>query len=128
LTATFECVEWLWMGWHFEKGGFMRRILMGLAVAVFCAVPVCRAASPELLPGFKVQAAEAEIDDHNLGHFVPAVVDWNGDGKKDMIVGSFTGDPGNVRLFINIGTDAEPKFGKATFLEASGQPIKLTGG
>jgi hypothetical protein len=105
----------------------MRSVLIGLAVAVCWAMP-CFAASPELRPGFKVQADGVDIDDHTVGHFVPTVVDWNGDGKKDLIVGSFTGDPGNVRLFINIGTEAEPKFGKATFLEANGQPIKLTGG
>ena len=56
------------------------------------------------------------------------MVDWNGDGKKDLIVGSFTGEPGNVRLLLNVGTDADPKFDKPTFLEANGQPIKLTGG
>jgi hypothetical protein len=105
----------------------MKRILMGLAAAVLWGAP-CMAASPELLPGFKLQADGVEIDDHNLGHFVPTVADWNGDGKKDMIVGSFAGEPGNVRLYINIGTDAEPKFGKASFLEANGQPIKLTAG
>jgi hypothetical protein len=84
---------------------------------------------PELQTGFKLQADGKDIDDPgSVGHFVPTVADWNGDGKKDLIVGSFTGDPGNVRLYTNIGTDAEPKFGKVTFMEANGQPIKLTGG
>ncbi len=106
----------------------MRRILVGLAVIACWTLHAAAAGPVELLPGVKLQADGQDIDDHALGHFVPTVVDWNGDGKKDLIVGSFTGKPGNVRLYINIGTDADPKFGKPTFLEAGGQPIKLTGG
>ncbi len=105
----------------------MKRLPLVLATFVCWTLP-CAAAAPQLLPGAKLQADGQDIDDHSLGHFVPTVADWNGDGKKDLIVGSFTGDPGNVRLYLNIGTDAEPKFGKPTFLEANGQPIKLTGG
>ena len=100
--------------------------LPGLAAATAAQT---RKAGPELQTGFKLQADGKDIDDSgSVGHFVPTVCDWNGDGKKDLIVGSFTGEPGNVRLYVNIGTDAEPKFGKPTFLEANGQPIKLTGG
>ena len=105
----------------------MKCLILGLA-ALTCWVLPCAAASPELLPGVKLQAGGADIDDHALGHFVPTVADWNGDGKKDLIVGSFAGDPGNVRLYLNVGTDANPKFDKPIFLEAGGQPIKLTGG
>ena len=105
----------------------MKRLTLAVAALVWWALP-CAAAAPELLPGVKLQADGQDIDDHSIGHFVPTVADWNGDGKKDLIVGSFTGDPGNVRLYLNIGTDADPKFGKPTFLEANGQPIKLTGG
>jgi hypothetical protein len=105
----------------------MKRVTVAIAALVWWALP-CAAAMPELLPGVKLRADGQDIDDHAIGHFVPTVADWNGDGKKDLIVGSFTGDPGNVRLYLNIGTDAEPKFGKPTFLEAGGQPIKLTGG
>lgn len=103
-------------------------ILLAAALAA-CWVLPCAAAGPiELLPGVKLQAAGEPIDDHAIGHFVPTVADWNGDGKKDLIVGSFSGTPGNVRLYLNVGTDADPKFDKPTFLEANGQPIKLTGG
>jgi hypothetical protein len=102
-------------------------VLIG-AVAGLSWVGVCAAGPVALRPGVKLQAAGEPIDDHKLGHFVPTVVDWNGDGKKDLIVGSFSGEPGNVRLYINVGTDAEPKFNKPVFLEAGGQPIKLTAG
>jgi hypothetical protein len=104
-----------------------KRILLGAAALAAWALP-CAAAPIELQPGVKLQAAGEVIDDHKLGHFVPTVADINGDGKKDLIVGSFTGEPGNVRLFLNVGTDADPKLDKEMYLEAYGQPIKLSGG
>lgn len=41
------------------------------------------------------------------------VVDWNNDGKKDLIVGN---KEGAVFLYLNIGTDAAPVFGSPTTL------------
>jgi len=37
----------------------------------------------------------------------PDVVDWNGDGKKDLVIGN---DNGEVFIFINRGTNYEPQF------------------
>jgi hypothetical protein len=37
----------------------------------------------------------------------PDVVDWNGDGKKDLVVGN---DNGEIFVFINQGTNHEPQF------------------
>ncbi len=37
----------------------------------------------------------------------PDVADWNGDGKKDLIIGN---DDGEIFVFLNEGTNAEPKF------------------
>ncbi|HVP09896.1 MAG TPA: VCBS repeat-containing protein [Phycisphaerae bacterium] len=37
----------------------------------------------------------------------PTVVDWNNDGKKDLIVGSVDG---LIYIYINEGTDTEPEF------------------
>lgn len=78
--------------------------------------------------GIMLEADGKPLDAQKLGHMVPTVVDWNGDGKKDLIVGLFTGEPGNVVLYTNIGTSAKPVFGKGSFMMANGQPIKLTGG
>lgn len=38
----------------------------------------------------------------------PEVVDWNNDGRKDLLVGQFT--QGYIWLFLNEGTDAAPVF------------------
>ncbi|MFQ5805858.1 MAG: FG-GAP repeat domain-containing protein, partial [Phycisphaerae bacterium] len=36
-----------------------------------------------------------------------AVVDWNGDGRKDLVVGALDG---KIHVFLNEGTDTEPDF------------------
>lgn len=56
----------------------------------------------------------------------PDVVDWNEDGKKDVIVGEH--DPvapnsGTIRLYLNSGTNAAPVFNDYTMLEAGGNQI-----
>lgn len=105
----------------------IKRTLLGAAFLATLAAPMAHA-KVELRQGIKLQAGNEAIDDKNLGHFVPTVADWNGDGKKDLIVGSFTGTPGNVRLFLNVGSDAQPRFDGFTYMEAGGVPIKLSGG
>jgi hypothetical protein len=48
-------------------------------------------------------------------------VDWNNDGKNDLIAGD---TQGNVTLFLNNGTKKEPKLAKGEPVEADGRPIK----
>lgn len=47
----------------------------------------------------------------------PVVDDWNGDGKKDLLVGNLTG---TVQVYLNQGTDAAPMFGSAYNLQVGG--------
>jgi len=105
----------------------MRPFVLALA-AMACTALSCAAASPALTWGDKLEADREVLDDHGAGRFSPSVIDWNGDGKKDLVIGSHSGTPGNARLYLNIGTNSEPKFGKEIFLEAGGQPIKLAAG
>lgn len=35
-------------------------------------------------------------------------MDWNNDGKKDLLTGQYT--PGNIRIYLNTNTDADPVF------------------
>jgi|GEM_PF-1343335 len=43
----------------------------------------------------------------------PRVVYWDGDGRKDLLVGQADG---RIRIFLNTATDAEPEFDGGTFL------------
>ena len=56
-----------------------------------------------------------------LGAF-PRVFDWDGDGKKDLIIGRADG---KIQLFPNVNTDADPKFGTPSFLQV-GDPGSKT--
>ena len=51
------------------------------------------------------------------GHSSPWVVDIDGDGINDLIVGDFSG---LFRFYRNIGTNKEPRYAKAVNLQAGG--------
>jgi hypothetical protein len=48
-------------------------------------------------------------------------VDWDNDGKNDVIAGD---TQGNVWLFLNTGTKEKPELAKGKLVEADGKPIK----
>ena len=48
----------------------------------------------------------------------PYVIDWDGDGKKDLLVGS---ERPQVFFFRNVGTSEEPKLAKGVDLKLSGE-------
>jgi hypothetical protein len=56
------------------------------------------------------------------GYACPAVVDWNGDGKQDLLVGA--GD-GTVWYFQNSGSPANPVFTTGTALTAGGATLDV---
>jgi len=54
----------------------------------------------------------------------PFVVDWNDDGRKDLLVGAADG---TVTFFPNLGTEEVPTFGGGSLLSVAGEPIDLDG-
>lgn len=70
------------------------------------------------LPG-----AKADI---NVGaRATPNPVDWNGDGRKDLIVGAVDG---KVRVYVNEGTDSEPDFRTVLFAQENGADLAVPTG
>ncbi|MFC1499253.1 FG-GAP repeat domain-containing protein [Verrucomicrobiota bacterium] len=57
------------------------------------------------------------------GDSAPCVVDWNNDGKKDLLVGENTG--GEINLLINNGSDAAPLFTSVTLIQDGGANLSL---
>ena len=51
------------------------------------------------------------------GYSTPDVVDWNNDGKKDLLCGE---QDGVVNLLLNTGTDDTPQFAAQTLIQDSG--------
>lgn len=56
---------------------------------------------------------------------VTNVVDWNGDGAKDIVAGN---SEGLVYFFKNIGSNADPSFANGTKIEANGEAIFIQPG
>ncbi len=52
----------------------------------------------------------------------PIVYDWNNDGKKDLIVGS---ESGNIKLFLNTGENNAPVFSGSSNLMLGNEPLWL---
>ena len=54
----------------------------------------------------------------------PCLVDWNNDGRKDLVAGAYDG---RIHIFINEGTDTEPDFLAETFAQANGSDLAVPG-
>jgi hypothetical protein len=86
----------------------------------------CVLSAPPLLAGIQVQNGAAALNVDSPGYSAPTMADWDGDGKKDLIVGQFTG--GNVWLYLNKGTDASPVFNGGTKVLCGGVPLTTSYG
>jgi len=75
--------------------------------------------------GTKLEVNGSPID-IEVGHLVPNVADWNNDGKKDLIVGQF--NQGKIRLYLNNGTDSDPRFDNYEYIQSSYTDISLAYG
>jgi hypothetical protein len=87
---------------------------------------VAFAQTPEFDAPVAIEANGSPINVGLGGNASPFVVDWNGDGKQDLLLGQYNG--GKVRFYENIGENFTPVFGDSTFLQADGSDITLTYG
>jgi TolB-like protein len=67
--------------------------------------------STDFAAGVKVQAAGKDLDVGSDAS--PCVIDWNEDGKKDLVMGKGNG---TIFVFLNEGSNEQPVFGKPTQL------------
>jgi hypothetical protein len=58
------------------------------------------------------------------GESAPYVLDWNNDGKKDLLV---AGRDGGITLYQNVGSDAAPQLTAGIALTADGASISVPG-
>jgi hypothetical protein len=71
----------------------------------------------------QLKAADAVIDSGpQWAHSGPCLHDVDGDGRRDLLVGDFSGQ---FQLYRNVGTDQEPKFTAGEWLMAGGEVAKV---
>ena|ERR1043166_5058541 len=76
-------------------------------------------------PPFRVEAGSKPID-VDVGHAAPLLVDFDGDGLKDLLVGQF-GD-GKLRIYKNEGSATTPKFSAFAWFKAGSADGKVPAG
>src|SRR5262249_17921443 len=69
--------------------------------------PTQRASSYRFAPPVRLEAAGKPIDTE-IGHAAPLAIDFDGDGKTDLLVGQF-GD-GILWFYKNLGTNSQPTY------------------
>ena len=96
----------------------MRKTLLLLTASVVLAL-----ATPPMFHDFVYVYTGASAITVAGGHADPCVLDWDGDGLKDLLLGEFT--QGRIRVYLNIGTNSEPVFETWHYLESDGATITL---
>lgn len=93
-------------------------------IALLLCATGAHAASPELEGGVYIYNGASMLQVQSDS--TPTVVDWNNDGRKDLIVGQYTS--GKINLFLNQGTDANPVFNGGSFIQSGGVDITMSYG
>jgi hypothetical protein len=97
-----------------------------IAAPLFLLLTTLPAAADLLLgPEQYVQAGGADI--LVSGYSVPSYTYWDGDELMDLIVGE-GGDPGKVRVYLNVGTLGSPQFSDFFYAQSQGADLTVPGG
>lgn len=94
-------------------------LLLPLIMGAFAETPIFE-------PPVPIQANGANINVGYGGNASPFMIDWDGDGKQDLLLGQF--DQGRIRFYSNTGTHYNPAFGNFFYLQANGSYISLSYG
>ena len=82
-------------------------------------MPVAIPGAPSLSEPFLVMAGDGPVLTEKHGLAAPALWDWDGDGRRDLLVGEFEtnssdfpmgADGSTIRVYLNVGTDSQPRF------------------
>lgn len=93
--------------------------IVAVSTAMVLAVGAARGdTTGELAAPVRIEAGGEPIN-VDIGHAAPHYADFDGDKVLDLLVGQF--GEGKLRVYRNLGTDAEPKFGEFAWFEAGGE-------
>lgn len=103
-----------------------------ICALLIAAIPLCSfalsmqgAAVPVFEPDYTTSWDDGVIHTDNNG-VTPHMVDWDGDGLEDLLVGVYYG--GNIYFYRNYGEVGDPLFLDRVLVEADGTPISLSYG
>jgi hypothetical protein len=83
------------------------------------------ATAADLKHPFRLEANGKPID-MTQGNAAPFVVDFDGDGQVDLLLGQ-RGDC-KLRIYRNLGDNIEPRLGPSAWFKAGGEEASLPGG
>lgn len=92
------------------------------AIAIGITTNNARAGIPALATGVRIQEGSSAIT-VDSGNSAPEAVDWNNDGKIDLLVGQH--NYGAIRLYINQGTSNTPFLNGYSFIQSGGSNINV---
>jgi hypothetical protein len=100
-------------------------ILLSLVLLPF---PKSAAADLVLGPVEYVQADSIPIA--VPGYSIPCFTFWDGDSLKDLITGegATSALPGKVRIYLNVGTETDPRFGSFFYAQSEGSDLVVLSG
>jgi hypothetical protein len=117
---------------------FIRAVFAGALVALAPGLPLTAASDNDdevapdqpvrseanlFQPAIRLSAADGIMDSGaSWGHSSPWLVDVDGDGIRDLVVGDFSG---LFRFYRNEGTNHQPRYAKAVNLQAGGVDAKV---
>jgi hypothetical protein len=97
-----------------------------LLISVIFLAAIAYAQTPVFDAPVAIQANGIPINVGLGGNASPFIVDWNGDGKQDLLLGQYDG--GKIRFYENVGSNYDPVFNTFTYLQADGSDISLSYG
>lgn len=90
------------------------------------AVCCCAAVSAQDLARPVRLMAGGEFVDTEVGHAAPYLADFDGDRRRDLLVGQFGG--GKLKIYRNIGSNQNPEYEPATFFQTHGDVVSVPTG
>ena len=101
------------------------KMLSLLASLMILAAPA-GGESTELRPPVPVLVDGKPLDVGREGHSAPFVGDFDGDGKRDLLVGQYY--EGRLRVYRNHGDNGRPRFQDFSWFEAGGKTGRVPEG